>query len=226
MAFIAVRGGISVDAAAVTGPNAHSNASALASLSLLAVGDRASIGVGPIDVEAHASDHGAGNAVASAPTKLEASDGIEGAGVGVASLTDVASANNWGGGAAMALANATVIAAAEVPAGPDISGNVRVAANAHDYSGVSALANAEFLLGGSLIGVGGDISVISRATNDHDGDARSRAAVAIGTAANASSIHIANLVVDALASERGLGAASAYGFDRYSRAAWLRELRP
>ncbi len=121
----------------------------------------------------------------------------------------MASANNWGGGAAMALANATVIAAAEVPAGPDIFGNVRIAANAHDYSGVSALANAEFLLGGSLIGVGGDISVISRATNDHDGDAKSRAAVAIGTAANASSIHIGNLLVEALANERGLGAASA-----------------
>jgi filamentous hemagglutinin family protein len=205
-----MRGGdISVDAAAVTGPNAHSNASALASLSLIAGGDGAAINAGPIDVEAHASDHGAGNAVASAHTKLQASDGIEGAGLGIGPLTDVASANNWGGGAAMALANATVIAAAEVPAfGPFIFGNVLVAANAHDYSGVSALANAEFLLGGSLI-TAGDISLISRATNDHDGEARSRAAVAIGTVANASSIHIANLVVDALASERGVGAASA-----------------
>ena len=124
----------------------------------------------------------------------------------------MASANNWGGGAAMALADASVFAAAELsPSGPGIFGNVLIAANAHDYSGVSALANAEFLLGGSLIGVHGDISVISRATNDHDGDARSRAAVAVGPTArvNASSIHIANLLVDALASERGVGAASA-----------------
>ena len=81
---ISVPGGVSVDAAAVTGPNAHSNASALASLSLSATGDHAVIGVGPIDVEAHASDYGAGNAVASAPARLEAFDGIEGASLGVA----------------------------------------------------------------------------------------------------------------------------------------------
>ena len=39
---ISVPGGVSVGAAAITGPNAHSNASALASLSLSAFGDHAS----------------------------------------------------------------------------------------------------------------------------------------------------------------------------------------
>ena len=57
----------------------------------------------------------------------------------------------------------------------------------------------------------GDISVIGLAINDADGVAKSKAAINFGGSNGllASSIHIANVLVDALASERGAGAASA-----------------
>ena len=162
-----------------------------------------------IDDEAHANDHGAGNAACSAPVTVETFPGISGClRWNVGSLTDVASANNWGGGVAIALAHAREAAAAFFAASNHVVGKVLVAASAHDYSGASAVANAGLSLGGSLLAVDGDIC-LSRATNDKDGEARSRAALAIGSVANASSIHLANVLVDALASERGVGPASA-----------------
>ncbi len=172
------------------------------------------IGVGPIDVEAHASDYGAGNAVASAPTELRTISSSYAVNVG--SLTDVANANNWGGGVAKALAHAGLQAGGGSFGGAiGIGGDVVVAANAHDFSGNAASADAGLTFGFSFnrggVGINGDISVIGRATNDVDGQARSKAAINFGGSNGllASSIHIANVLVDALASERGAGAASA-----------------
>src|SRR5262249_1378553 len=64
---------------------------------------------------------------------------------------------------------------------------------------------------GASVTIDGDISVISRAINDADGEARSKAAADLNVpnGSVASSIHIGNALVDALASERGAGLASA-----------------
>ena len=172
--------------------------------------------LGKIDVQARASDHGTGDAVASALTDQGASGGSFGhADVTIGSLTEIASANNWGGGSAKALANA----ASRAPRSLDVGGDILVTANAHDFSGAAATANAGLALkargsGTGLVAVDGDISVIVHATNDADGEARSRAAVDISgvvslTQIPGASVHVANLLVDALASEQGAGAASA-----------------
>ena len=179
-------------------------------------GDGVEADFGKIDVQARASDHGTGDAVASALTNQGASGGSFGdADVTIGSLTEIASANNWGGGSAKALANA----ASRAPQSLDVGGDIVVTANAHDFSGAAATANAGLALkaigfGTGSVAVDGDISVIVHATNDADGEARSRAAVDISGVVFSdqipgASVHIANLLVDALASERGAGAASA-----------------
>ena len=128
---------------------------------------------GKIDDQARASDHGTGDAVASALTNLGASGGSFGGGnVTIGSLTEIASANNWGGGSAKALANA----ASRAPRALDVGGDIVVTANAHDFSGSAATANAGLALkargfGTGLVAVDGDISVIVHATNDADGEA-------------------------------------------------------
>jgi hypothetical protein len=87
-------------------------------------------------------------------------------------LTEIASANNWGGGSAKALANA----ASRAPKSLDVGGDILVTANAHDFSGAAATANAGLALkaigfGTGVVTVDGDISVIVHATNDADGEA-------------------------------------------------------
>ena len=100
----------------------------------------------------------------------------------IGSVTDMAIARNWDGGSAKALANVAVIGVRSV----DIAGNIVVAANADDFSGAAASANAGLALkaggpnfGSGAVTVTGDISVIAHATNDADGEARSQAAVGI-----------------------------------------------
>jgi hypothetical protein len=131
-------------------------------------------------------------------------------------LTDIASAKNWDGGSAKALANAAGIGASPV----SIGGDIIVAANAHDFSGAAATANAALALKAvgfvsGLVTVDGDISVIAHATNDADSEARSRAALDIMGTASATfrlpraSVHVGDVLVEALADEQGAGAASA-----------------
>ena len=69
----------------------------------------------------------------------------------VGSLTDVANANNWGGGVAKAFADAGVQAGGGSFGGAiDIGGDVVVAANAHDFSGIAASADAGLTFGFSF----------------------------------------------------------------------------
>ena len=211
---ISVAAGITINATAVTGLDAHSNASALASLSMVAVGDFPSLEVGgPVDVEARAHDHGAGNAVASALTLLIGTGSL--ARVGAGSLTDVASADNWGGGSARALANAVANVSPVVPAGGiHIGGDIHVTANADDVSGIAASANAGLAFGvhgAGAVTVDGDISIIAHGTNEVDGVTQSRAQINFSapSGAVASSIHLSNVLLEAVAKEQGSGAALA-----------------
>ena len=72
----AIPGGITLDAVALTFSRAQENASALASLALAS--DRgAGARTGPIDVEALASDGGAGNALATALAAFDLSGAID-----------------------------------------------------------------------------------------------------------------------------------------------------
>ena len=108
----------------------------------------------PIEVVAHASDRGAGNAVASAVGGFRAS-GADGATLNLGPLTDEASAENWGNGSAKALASVAAVDAS-IPPGPiGIAGNVVLLAHAHNFSGapqgsgaIGASANAELDFGG------------------------------------------------------------------------------
>jgi len=79
---------------------------ALATASLDAHG--ANLGINAVQIQAHANDHGAGDAVAAALTNLAAAAAGSSGHLSVGSLTDIASAENWGGGSAKALANAVV----------------------------------------------------------------------------------------------------------------------
>ena len=147
---VSVAGGIAVDAAAITGPDARANASALASLAMAAGGSGGGVSLtvqGPVAIGAAASDRGAGNGVASALGHFRASG--EGAALDLGSLSDVASALNWGGGSARARADVAAVDASIPPGAIDIAGNVVLLADAHNFSGapegsgaIGASANA------------------------------------------------------------------------------------
>ena len=217
---------VTVDATAFTGPDARSdaNASALATLSVAASDDTtAHVIIGhfshsgtvgdPVDVEAHASDHGAGNALASARTKVQAGAGTIAAVFG-GSLTDVASANNWGNGAAIAFAKTTASALAEIGGSVHIDGDILVVANARDWTGDAASADASLTLRAAgfingVITVTGDIAIIANAENAVDGNAISRAALDVIASGSNEIVQLGNVLVDASASEQAIGLASA-----------------
>ena len=71
-----IPGGVTLDAAALTFSRAQENASALASLAMAGL-PGTGIKTGPIDVEALASDHGAGNALAAALAGFDFSSGFD-----------------------------------------------------------------------------------------------------------------------------------------------------
>ena len=111
----------------------EANGSAIANLAIFAGFGDVTVD-GNIDVEARVSDHGKGNAVASALLDVLAGGAEGGGGIRVGDVTVNALADNWGGGRAIARALATF----DASFGSVQAGNIALTANAHNFSGGGA----------------------------------------------------------------------------------------
>ena len=162
-----IAGAAVTNARAVTGTHALANAQADAGFTFSAV--TGNVSVGRIDVNASASDKGAGNAIAEARTNLFAN--AVGGHVTVGALSGEAHASDAGAGSAHALATTLIIAPTV-----QVNGDIRVVATAlnlggHGAGNIGASGDAELTLGGNgaNVHVVGDIAVFGAATNSGSG---------------------------------------------------------
>ena len=171
---VAVHGGITVKANAFNGSGGEGNAAGLALLGLQANSGNLTVD-GAVDVEALASDHGAGNAFAVAQTAILGIAGATG-GITLGSLTDKARAVDSGAGTASAVATAIMDGGNHGPIDHiQILGDLAVNATADNHTGfacdnIGAFAHAAvFFSDAHDIEVGGLVSLGARGTNERRG---------------------------------------------------------
>jgi hypothetical protein len=186
---VAVHGGITVKANAFNGSGGVGNAAGLALLGLQANSGNLTVD-GAVDVEALASDHGAGNAFAVAQTAILGIAGATG-GITLGSLTDKARAVDSGAGTASALATAIMDGGNHGPIDHiQILGDLAVNATADNHTGfacdnIGAFAHAAvFFSDAHDIEVGGLVSLGARGTNDGPGLVNAHASLGFGIASN------------------------------------------
>ena len=207
---ISISGDIAIDATAVTGRHGLGNASALASLGLIASSGRVTVG-GPIQVAALAIDHGGGGALASALQDIAAGAGtLLAHNIRLGPLSDKASAMNEGGGAAKAKALTLIDTDIEIA----VQGSIDVSAIAMDgRAGAGASADAGLTMNVEGAGlpifrgpvVNGDVSVLAEGVNSGSGAAVARTAFDIAGI----NVSLGDVLIDASAlniGKRGDGA--------------------
>ena len=208
---VSISGNVTADAVAVTGIHALRNADALASIGLFA--SSGNVTAGQIDVEALASDRGAGNARGRSFIDVVAS-GEGDQKIAIGGLTGNANANDQGVGAALAVANASLMGSVI-----GITGNAALAANALNKGApaanhLGANASATLLFSGTCdcgavdVNVGGNLSVAAHAVNPGSGQVRSRGGLGV-IGSGSLSAHDITIDVAALNTGHGTGGAQA-----------------
>ncbi len=209
---LSIAGNIVANAQAVTGVSAQQNAEALASVSLAALNEAV---LGNVDVEALASDLGAGNADALAQTA------VFGTAVTIGSLVDKANAFDSGSGAAEAVAHATI----DPPGSVHILGNASVAADARNLGaaayGLAASAAADLDFAAfAKVTVDGDLVISAHAANSgSSGGVVAHGGLGFGSATNIS-LHGVKIDVSAVNGD-GSGARATASFVQNNSAVHL-----
>jgi hypothetical protein len=201
---ISIPGGITIDAAAVTGRHGLGNASAVAGLGLTASSGRVTVG-GPIQTAALAIDQGAGSAIASARQVASAGAGtLLAHSIQLGPLSDKASALNEGGGSAKARAQTVLDTFVQIA----VEGDIDLAAIAEDGragAGASADAGLSMDVGGAGLPVfsgpvvNGHVSVIAEGVNSGSGAALAHAAFDIAGI----NVSLGDVLIDASALNNG-----------------------